>query len=150
MKAGFSQIDFTPLEGFMPGEGLPFWARGTARCPLYANAAAFAGEETVILISVDALHFATERASDLRARISEKTGVPFKNILIAATHTHTGASGYEANSGAPKRLSTGMSKKPWICAACRSIASTRSAPALVMRLATSLAEIGSRALALRS
>ena len=101
MKAGFSQIDFTPLEGFMPGEGLPFWARGTARCPLYANAAAFAGEETVILISVDALHFATERASDLRARISEKTGVPVKNILIATTHTHTGASGYEENSGAP-------------------------------------------------
>ena len=55
MKAGFKQIDFTPLEGFMPGEGLPFWARGEARCPLYANAAAFGGEENVILVSVDAL-----------------------------------------------------------------------------------------------
>ena len=102
MKAGFAQIDFTPLEGFMPGEGLPFWARGAARCPLYANAAAFAGDkETVILISVDALGIATERASELRARISEKTGVPVKNILIAATHTHTGASSYDWNSGAP-------------------------------------------------
>ena len=45
MKAGFAQIDFTPLEGFMPGEGLPFWARGEARCPLFASAAAFAGEK---------------------------------------------------------------------------------------------------------
>ena len=85
----------------MPGEGLPFWARGAARCPLYANAAAFAGEETVILISADALHFQTERANDLRARISAKTGVPVSHIMLAATHTHTGASGYEENSGAP-------------------------------------------------
>ena len=101
MKAGFANIDFTPIEGFMPGEGLPFWARGEARCPLYANAAAFGGEETVILISADALHFQTDRANDLRAKISEKTGVPVKNVMLAATHTHTGASGYEWNSGAP-------------------------------------------------
>ena len=101
MKAGFAQIDFTPLEGFMPGEGLPFWARGEARCPLFASAAAFAGEETVILVSVDALALFTDRTDNLRARISEKTGVPVKNILLAATHTHTGASGYEENSGAP-------------------------------------------------
>ena len=101
MKAGFAQIDFTPLEGFMPGEGLPFWARGEARCPLLASAAAFAGEESVILVSVDALSLFTDRADDLRARISEKTGVPVSHILLAATHTHTGASGYEENSGAP-------------------------------------------------
>ncbi len=102
MKAGFAQFDVTPIEGFMPGEGLPYWARGEARCPLFANAAAFAGEkESVILVSVDALGIFTDRADDLRARISEKTGVPVSNILIAATHTHTGASGYEDNSGAP-------------------------------------------------
>jgi hypothetical protein len=102
MKAGFAQFDVTPIEGFMPGEGIPFWARGEARCPLFANAAAFAGEkESVILVSVDALAIFTDRADALRARISEKTGVPVPNILIAATHTHTGASGYEANSGAP-------------------------------------------------
>ena len=102
MKAGFAQIDFTPLEGFMPGEGLPFWARGEARCPLFASAAAFAGEkETVILVSVDALALFTDRADDLRARISEKTGVPVSHVLLAATHTHTGASSYDWNSGAP-------------------------------------------------
>ena len=102
MKAGFAQFDVTPLEGFMPGEGVPFWAHGEARCPLFANAAAFAGEkESVILVSADALNFATERTNDLRARISEKTGVPVKNILIAATHIHTGASSYDWNSGAP-------------------------------------------------
>lgn len=101
MRAGFAEIDFTPLEGYMPGEGLPFWARGVARCPLYANAAAFGGEETVILVSVDALHLQTDRADDLRARISAQTGVPASHVLLAATHSHTGASGYEENSGAP-------------------------------------------------
>ena len=47
-------------------------------------------------------------------------------------------------SGVEKRLSTGMSKKPWIWPACSSIVSTREAPATVIRLATSLAEIGVR------
>ena len=52
--------------------------------------------------------------------------------------------------GAANRLSVGMSKKPWIWPACRSTVSTRSAPARVMRLATSLAEIGERGPGLRS
>lgn len=102
MKAGFAQFDVTPLEGFMPGEGLPFWARGEARCPLFANAAAFAGEkETVILVSLDALSLSSKRADELRARISAETGVPASHVLLAATHTHTGASSYDENSGAP-------------------------------------------------
>ena len=93
MKAGFAQIDFTPLEGFMPGEGIPYWARGAARCPLFANAAAFCdGKETVILISVDQLLFETDYANAIRARVAEKTGVPASHILLACTHTHTGAS----------------------------------------------------------
>ena len=47
-------------------------------------------------------------------------------------------------TGEAKRLSVGMSKKPWIWAACRSSVMTRSTPAWVIRLATSLAEIGVR------
>ena len=102
MKAGFAQIDFTPLEGFMPGEGRPFWARGEARCPLFANAAAFAGEkETVILISFDQLLIETDYATDIRARVAAKTGVPASHILLAATHTHTGANLHAACDGVP-------------------------------------------------
>ena len=54
------------------------------------------------------------------------------------------------STGAANRLSVGMSKKPWICPACRSTVSTLSAPARVIRLATSFAEIGVRGPALRS
>ncbi len=56
----------------------------------------------------------------------------------------------EIRTGAAYRWSTGMSKKPWIWAAWRSIVSSRSAPAVVIRLATSLAVIGTRGLSLRS
>jgi hypothetical protein len=38
-----------------------------------------------------------------------------------------------------------MSKKPWICSACRSTVSTRSTPTLTIMSATTLAEIGTRA-----
>ena len=53
-------------------------------------------------------------------------------------------------TGAANRLSVGMSKKPWIWPAWRSRVSTRSAPASVIRFATSFAEIGVRGPALRS
>src|SRR5438477_389347 len=47
-------------------------------------------------------------------------------------------------NGDAKRLSVGMSKKPWIWAACRSSVMTRSTPDCVIRFATSFAEIGVR------
>jgi hypothetical protein len=53
-------------------------------------------------------------------------------------------------TGAANRWSTGMSKKAWICALCRSMVSIRFAPAAVRRFATSLAEIGTRGLSFRS
>jgi hypothetical protein len=53
-------------------------------------------------------------------------------------------------TGIANRWSNGMSKKPWIWPAWRSIASARSAPAAVIRFAASFAEIGVRGFALRS
>ncbi len=46
-----------------------------------------------------------------------------------------------ANIGVAKRLSTGISKNPWICPACKSTVTTLSAPAFVIKFETSLAEI---------
>ena len=90
MLAGFKEIDYTPLEGFMPGEYDPYYARG-ARLPLQANAGAFtSGDETVILVAMDHLHLVTEYSIDIRNRISEATGVPFVNVWLVASHTHTG------------------------------------------------------------
>src|SRR6218665_20011 len=41
-------------------------------------------------------------------------------------------------------LSTGMSKKPWIWSACKSMVSTRATPTACSMLATTLALIGTR------
>src|SRR5581483_6126917 len=57
---------------------------------------------------------------------------------------------WRANSGSAVMWSTGIVKKPWIWPACRSMVSTRSAPASWSMSATSRAEIGSRGFAFRS
>ena len=90
MRAGFAEVDFTPLQGFMPGEFPAFFASGFYT-PLQANAAAFENEgEAVILISADYLLFPNAYATDIRTRIAEQTGVKIENVLLAATHTHMG------------------------------------------------------------
>lgn len=90
MKAGFAEVEYTPASGFMPGQFEAYFAIGS-NTPLLANAAAFEQNgETVILISADHLLFHTPYATSIRERIAEETGLPTKNILLAATHTHTG------------------------------------------------------------
>lgn len=92
MLAGFSEIEFTPRSGNMPGEMVAYFADDTIG-GLYASAAAFtSGEDTVILVSLDVLSFHKEYADKIRDRISKETGVPTENILIAAIHTHTSTS----------------------------------------------------------
>ena len=91
LLAGFAERDFTPTEmlGVMPGSTDTPQAYGVEK-PLLANAAAFtSGDTSVILVSMDILSFHEEYCNDMRKRINEATGVPEKNIMIAATHTHT-------------------------------------------------------------
>ena len=91
LRAGFAERDFTPTEigGIMPGSTNTPAAYGVEK-PLLANAAAFTrGDTSVILISMDILSFHEEYCNDIRKRINEATGVPEKNIMIAATHSHT-------------------------------------------------------------
>src|ERR1044072_5510980 len=79
------------------------------------------------------MRFASPRARTTPPTSGETTVMfaPLKRSLMSRTIT-----------GEANRLSVGMSKNPWICPACRSTVSTRSAPELVIRFATSLAEIG--------
>lgn len=92
MKAGFAQVEFTPPCGFMPGEFEAFFANG-AYTPLLASAAAFESNgETLILISADHLLFHNAYATAIREKVAKKTGLPTKNVMLAATHTHMGPS----------------------------------------------------------
>ena len=49
--------------------------------------------------------------------------------MSSCTRCRTSWRSNPTKMGLPARLSTGMSKKPWIWEACRSMVSTRSAPA---------------------
>ena len=106
MKAGFAEIDFTPPRGFMPGHFDANYAIG-AYTPLLANAAAFESDgETVILISADHLHFSNSYGGEIRQRIADATGVPFCNVMLASTHTHTGPAFDVASGKTPAEPNT--------------------------------------------
>ena len=85
-------------------------------------------------------------ASSRLARARARTTPPTSGETIISSPACDSAGGCRRDHRRRgNRLSVGMSKKPWIWPACRSMVSTRSAPARVIRLATSLAEIGVRA-----
>src|SRR5208282_2025556 len=48
------------------------------------------GTAPLLLLGVDILFISPQSADLCRKRISTKTGVPARNILISATHTHSG------------------------------------------------------------
>ncbi|MGB4400434.1 MAG: neutral/alkaline non-lysosomal ceramidase N-terminal domain-containing protein [Daejeonella sp.] len=58
---------------------------------LYAKALVIKqGEITVAIVICDLLWVERGLSSSARLQISEKTGIPYSNIIIAGTHTHTG------------------------------------------------------------
>lgn len=90
-KCGFFERDITPpLGGNIPGYGMRRPATGI-KTPLYSKAVAIEeGGKCVIIISVDAIGLSKE-IHDTAVEIIEKaTGVPSSNVLIHATHIHTG------------------------------------------------------------
>ena len=91
LLAGFSEKDITPKKlGNMPGGSSNSVAR-TVEMPLLANAAAFeCNGNSLIMLSVDILLFQDHHVKAMREQINKATGVPEENIMIAATHTHTG------------------------------------------------------------
>ena len=48
------------------------------------------GETKALMISATLCLISTELAASIRKAISEKFGIPYKNILLHATHTHSG------------------------------------------------------------
>ena len=90
MLAGFAEKEYTPAEGNMPGEIGPFWAKGT-RTPLMGHAAVItSGDKSVMFVSMDIIFITVDLATRIKKKISERTGLPMENILLACTHTHTG------------------------------------------------------------
>jgi hypothetical protein len=93
MRAGFAMIDITPPIG-VELCGFGFYRRRKSDGvydKIYAKAMAVeANGNEVIIVSCDLVGYTKEVAEDARAYISELTGVPVDNIMLTASHTHSG------------------------------------------------------------
>jgi hypothetical protein len=91
LKAGVAVADITPPPNYrMSGYFAERISTGT-HDPLNAKAIYFGqGEEQAVLVFCDLVGIPMEISSHVREAVSEKTGIPISNVLIAATHSHTG------------------------------------------------------------
>ncbi len=91
LTAGTAVIDITPPVDYrMSGYFRERLSTGTLN-PLNAKAVVLRqGDERAALVFCDIIGLSLDVSSRARRQAAEKTGIPPENILIAATHTHTG------------------------------------------------------------
>ena len=91
LEAGVAVVDITPPLGYrMSGYFRERLSTGVSN-PLQARALVLRqGEVRAALVFCDIIGLSPDVSSRARKRAAEQTGIPFENILIAATHTHTG------------------------------------------------------------
>jgi hypothetical protein len=89
--AGVAVVDITPPVGYrMSGYFNERLSTGTLN-PLHAKALVLRdGRERAALVFCDMIGVTRDISAQARKQASEKTGIPAANILIAATHSHTG------------------------------------------------------------
>ncbi len=78
LMAGMSVVDITPPAEHMAG---PL----KARCVVFRQ-----GQEQAAVVVCDVCYFTAERSGAARQMTSDKTGIPVSNIVVVATHTHSG------------------------------------------------------------
>ncbi len=93
LSAGVSLTDITPPVGaLMNGDFFPHTIHDI-HDPLYAKATVIkSGQTCIAIVIVDTCCFAEEFLAPVRVEINRVTAIPLTNILIAATHTHSGGS----------------------------------------------------------
>lgn len=93
LKAGAATADITPelglpiVGGFVPSPSTNIHDPLRARCLVVDD-----GTTKVALVVCDLLGIAYQVSTAARDLIKEKTGIPAENVLISATHTHSGSS----------------------------------------------------------
>ena len=94
LSVGYSRRDISPDEG-VPLQGYSNSSErlcdGTVTERLYATCVAFTDNtnKTVLLFHLDLTTIAANVFDPIREKIAERTGVPFEQILLAATHNHS-------------------------------------------------------------
>lgn len=89
MEVGAGMVEITPSVGF-PLYGYPPVESTGVKDPLYAKVLVFKqGEIQGALLICNLLGIPRGLSRIVREKASEQTGIPFQNISISATHTHT-------------------------------------------------------------
>jgi len=90
-RAGFATADITPPVGWRRAGNYTEFVSTGVHDPLFAKAMVLSqGETLVAFVGNDLCSVPRELTDHARKRASEKTGIPFANIVITATHTHGG------------------------------------------------------------
>jgi len=100
-EVGFSVIEFTPPVGTPIGGNFraDYASRGIIE-PLLANAMVVRDENSAVaMVSADLLTVPESMMEEIRQRVSQRCPLPSENILIAATHTHSGPATLELTDG---------------------------------------------------
>ncbi len=87
LYAGVTRVNITPPVGYDHYRGTSTGVKDS----LYAKAVVLHdGNEKAALVLCDLIRITRELSTEVRLMASEQTGIPYDNIIIAATHTHTG------------------------------------------------------------
>src|SRR3954466_11741567 len=91
LKAGVAVVDITPPPGYrMAGYYSERRNTGT-HDPLLAKAVVFQqGDVRAALVECDIVSMPAAVSSAARAQAEKSTGIPARQITVAATHSHTG------------------------------------------------------------
>lgn len=91
LQAGAAEIDITPPVGYrLAGYFYERLSTGV-HDPLMAKAIVLRqGQEQIAMVCCDLVGFGLDVTTNARVQASALTGIPVTNIVICATHTHTG------------------------------------------------------------
>jgi hypothetical protein len=91
IRAGFAEIDITPLLGTHKIGWLRDIVSTEILSPLYARVAVFATEwDRVALVQLDTLFIAWPEVEAIRHGIEQQYGFPGAKVMVSATHNHAG------------------------------------------------------------
>jgi hypothetical protein len=115
MKIGFDQVDITPPLGTsMCGQLFEYRGKGI-ESNLYATAMYLDDDRTrIAIVSCDLVMITNEIAIEIRDEAEIHTGIPAANIILCATHTHSGPSVVNVLGSSADRIYLSALKKSLI------------------------------------
>lgn len=91
LKCGLVELDITPeLGSIIPGQFYVRYSTGI-KDNLYAKAAVLDNDKNIVaIVTIDALFVEDTSVKKIREKVNKALGISETNIMVSATHTHTG------------------------------------------------------------